>query len=67
MSEENEEYHESENGDVTPPIVRVLNTEKQQPVGSNKFEIATFNRIIPDFDGNSENLKVFLSRCESYN
>lgn len=48
--------------------IRVIQEEVEEiQKGSSKFDVATFNRIIPGFDGNADNLKVFLSRCDSYN
>lgn len=48
--------------------IKVLTAdEANEEHGSSKFEVATFNRIIPEYNGDTEKLKVFLSRCDKYN
>lgn len=42
--------------------VAIISTEN-----TSKFEIATFNRIIPEYKGDLESLNIFLRRCETYN
>lgn len=32
-----------------------------------KFLIADFNRVIPEFKGDSTNLSVFIKRCDTFN
>lgn len=42
-------------------IVAILSAENMA-----KFEIATFNRIIPEYKGDTESLNIFLRRCDTY-
>lgn len=57
---------DSVNDNIARHIHVLTDTESEEQKGTCKFEVATFNRIIPEFDGNEDHLKVFLSRCDSY-
>lgn len=75
---EDDEFHDSEqdhsqdeNNDpeeptpptspIHTPTVAVLHNTVM-----SKFEIATFNRIIPEYKGDTDSLNIFLRRCDTY-